>query len=45
MELEAMSGAVVRIGQRHGLPTPAHAFLYAVLKPVHLQALRNAGAA
>ncbi|MCS6963743.1 MAG: 2-dehydropantoate 2-reductase [Thermoflexus sp.] len=44
LELEAMSGAVVRIGRRHGLPTPAHAFLYAVLKPVHLQALRNAGA-
>ncbi len=43
LEIEAMSGAVVRIGGRRGIPTPAHAFLYAALKPIHLQALRNAG--
>ncbi len=41
LELEAMSGAVVRIGRRHGLPTPVHAFIYAVLKPVHLQAMHK----
>lgn len=45
LEIEAMSGAVVRLGQRHGVPTPAHAFIYAALKPVHLQALQRAGVA
>ncbi len=45
LEIEAMSGAIVRLGQRHGIPTPAHAFIYAALKPVHLQALRRAGVA
>ncbi len=45
LEIEAMSGAVVRIGGRRGIPTPAHAFLYAALKPIHLRALRNAGVA
>ncbi|WP_376789710.1 2-dehydropantoate 2-reductase [Thermoflexus sp.] len=43
LEIEAMSGAVVRLGQRRGVPTPAHAFIYAALKPVHLQALQRAG--
>jgi 2-dehydropantoate 2-reductase len=42
LEIEAMSGAVVRIGARYGVPTPAHAFIYAVLKPIHAQAQRRA---
>jgi 2-dehydropantoate 2-reductase len=33
LELPWLSGAVVRIGQAVGVPTPAHAFINAVLKP------------
>lgn len=33
IELEAFSGAVRRIGRRHGIPTPTHDFLYAALLP------------
>lgn len=32
-ELEAQTGAVVRLGVRAGVPTPVHAMLYAILKP------------
>jgi 2-dehydropantoate 2-reductase len=32
LELEWMSGAVVRIGDELGVPTPAHHFIYAALK-------------
>lgn len=32
-ELEAQSGAVVRLGRESGVPTPVHAALYAALKP------------
>jgi 2-dehydropantoate 2-reductase len=33
LELEAMSGTVVRYGQQAGVPTPVHRVIYAALKP------------
>lgn len=32
-EFEAQTGAVVRLGRAHGVPTPVHDVLYAVLRP------------
>jgi 2-dehydropantoate 2-reductase len=32
VELEDITGAVVRLGRRHGVPTPTYDILYAVLK-------------
>ena len=37
-ELEAQTGAIVRLGREAGVPTPANAFLYAVLLPSERQA-------
>jgi 2-dehydropantoate 2-reductase len=37
-ELEAQNGALVRLGSAAGVPTPAHAFIYASLLPAELQA-------
>ncbi len=37
-ELEAQNGAVVRMGQQLGVPTPVHAFIYASLLPQELRA-------
>jgi len=28
-----LSGKVVELGKKHGVPTPTHAFMYATLKP------------
>jgi 2-dehydropantoate 2-reductase len=33
LELEAMSGTVVRYGRERGVPTPVHGVIYAALKP------------
>ncbi|UYN95586.1 MAG: 2-dehydropantoate 2-reductase [Enhydrobacter sp.] len=33
LELPWLSGKVVELGRRHGVPTPAHALMYAALKP------------
>jgi 2-dehydropantoate 2-reductase len=33
IEIEGLSGHIVREGRRLGVPTPHHAALYAVLKP------------
>ena len=33
MELEALQGAVIRLGQRHGVPTPWMDAAYAILQP------------
>ena len=33
LEHEYLSGDVVRLGARHGVPTPIHSVLYAALKP------------
>lgn len=37
-ELEALSGAVVRLGQEHGQPTPIHRFIYGALLPLEMRA-------
>jgi 2-dehydropantoate 2-reductase len=37
-ELEAQNGAIVRLGQEAGVPTPVHEFLYASLLPMELRA-------
>ncbi|MCX7792158.1 MAG: 2-dehydropantoate 2-reductase [Chloroflexaceae bacterium] len=37
-ELEAQNGAVVRLGQAAGVPTPVHSFLYYTLLPQELAA-------
>jgi len=34
LEHEFMSGEVVRLGAKHGVPTPIHSVLYAALKPI-----------
>jgi 2-dehydropantoate 2-reductase len=33
MELDHLSGAIVRLGHKNGVPTPVHDTLYASLKP------------
>lgn len=33
LELEALNGTVVRLGRRHGIPTPLNFAVYAALKP------------
>ena len=40
MELEALTGAVIRLGEEAKIPTPANEAIYALLKP---HALRNSG--
>jgi|SRR6476661_942976 len=42
-ELEAQTGAVVRLGKAYQVDTPVHDALYAVLKPQELAAVRQAG--
>jgi len=43
-ELEAQTGAVVRMGRESGVPVPANAFLYAVLLPQEQRARSGAQA-
>jgi ketopantoate reductase len=33
LELDAMHGYAVKLGKRHGIPTPAMFLVYAALKP------------
>src|ERR1700730_384723 len=40
LEVEWLSGAVARIGRAKGVPTPAHAAVYAALKPFRLGTLQ-----
>jgi len=42
-ELEAWSGAVVRLGREAGVPTPVHAFIYASLLPQERSARKQDG--
>lgn len=42
MELEALTGAVVRLGKEAGVPTPVNSFIYAALK-VHAQGRKATG--
>ena len=37
-ELETQNGAVVRLGQRTGVPVPLHTFIYRSLLPLELRA-------
>ena len=37
-ELESQSGAVVRLGREHGVPTPVHDFIYRALLPLESRA-------
>jgi 2-dehydropantoate 2-reductase len=39
MEIEALSGAVVKYGQALGIPTPIHRTIYGALLPYHLKHL------
>jgi 2-dehydropantoate 2-reductase len=39
LEVDALSGTIVRYGQERGVPTPIHRMLYAALLPYHLQHL------
>ncbi len=45
LEIEALSGAVVRYGTQLGIATPTHDFLYASLLPYHVKHLRLRGGA
>jgi 2-dehydropantoate 2-reductase len=45
LEIESLSGAVVRLGAQAGVPTPVHEFLYTTLLPHHLNHLRLRGGA
>ena len=40
LELEAINGAIVRMGRQLGIPTPVNQFLYTVLKP-HIDGARG----
>lgn len=37
MEIEALNGTVVRLGEQLGVPTPIHRVIYSVLLPHHLK--------
>jgi 2-dehydropantoate 2-reductase len=39
-ELEALNGAVVRLGREAGVPTPVHGFIYGALAPLEARARR-----
>ncbi len=41
LEIDALSGTVVRLGQRFGVATPIHSLIYAALLPHHRMALRR----
>jgi 2-dehydropantoate 2-reductase len=41
IELDALNGAVVRLGSAAGVPTPANRFIYATLKPADSRARRG----
>jgi len=41
-ELEALNGAVVRLGREAGVPTPVNGFIYAALTPMEARARRLA---
>ena len=34
LELDWLAGKVVALGRKHGIPTPAHEAVYAILKPI-----------
>jgi 2-dehydropantoate 2-reductase len=44
LEIDALSGAVVRMGRERGIPTPVHEVIAAALMPHHRRAESEAGA-
>lgn len=40
-ELEAQNGAIVRMGEKHNIPTPVNSFIYASLLPQELSARKK----
>lgn len=40
IEIDTLAGAAIRLGEKHGIPTPVHRFLYGVLAPAHLRAVK-----
>jgi 2-dehydropantoate 2-reductase len=45
LEIEELSGTVVRLGLAAGIPTPVHRFIHAALLPHHRSAIRMLGSA
>ena len=43
LELDDLSGAVVRLGKEHGVPTPVHAMVQAALSPYRNGQAASAG--
>lgn len=41
MEIEALNGTVVRLGEQLGIPTPIHRVIYAALLPHHLKHMQQ----
>lgn len=41
MEIEALNGTVVRLGEQLGVPTPIHRVMYSVLLPHHLKHVKQ----
>ncbi|HTY38834.1 MAG TPA: ketopantoate reductase C-terminal domain-containing protein, partial [Bacteroidota bacterium] len=37
MEIEALNGTIVRLGEQLGIATPIHRVIYSVLLPYHLK--------
>ena len=37
MEIEALNGTIVRLGEQLGVPTPVHRVIYSILLPYHLK--------
>jgi 2-dehydropantoate 2-reductase len=43
LEIDALSGTVVRLGKELGIPTPIHHFIYSMLLPHHVAAKQQLG--
>jgi 2-dehydropantoate 2-reductase len=43
LEIDALSGTVVRLGNELGVPTPVHQFIYSMLLPHHIAAKQRLG--
>ena len=44
LEIDALSGTVIRLGSSYGIPTPVHRMIYAALVPHHRQHLARMNA-
>jgi 2-dehydropantoate 2-reductase len=43
LEIDALSGTVIRLGKELGVPTPVHQFIYSMLLPHHIAAKQRIG--